>query len=104
MPLLKTLSKLPQTVAFLCLVLFLTFACNNYPFRSFVTMIYWTSTKVLLNLVAPLDLAVPSFDFEQINFFLTSGFDFVSTVFDWLSVSTGPLNCISRPRFRCSFF
>ena len=72
-PLLK---RLPQSVAFLCLILLLMFACNNCPFRSFVTIIYWTSTEVLLNLVAPLDSVVPSFDFEQINvFFLTSGFD-----------------------------
>ena len=63
------------------------FACNNYPFRAFVTMIYWTLTEVLLNLVAPLDSAVSSFDFEQINVFLTSGFDSVSIVFDSLSVS-----------------
>ena len=62
-------------------------ACNNYLFRAFVTMIYWTSTEVLLNLVAPLDSAVPSFDFEQINVFLTFGFDSVSIAFDWLSVS-----------------
>ena len=53
------------------------FSCNNYPFGAFVTMIYWTSTEVLLNLVPPLDSAVPSFDFEQINVFLTSGFDSV---------------------------
>ena len=86
-PLLK---RLPQSVAFLCLILFLMFACNNYPFRAFVTMIYWTSTEVLLNLVAPLDSAVPSFDFEQINVFLTSGFDSVSIVFDSLSVSRSP--------------
>ena len=45
------------------------FACNNYPFRAFVTMIYLMSTEVLLNLVAPLDSVVPSFDFEQINVF-----------------------------------
>ena len=45
------------------------FACNNFPFRAFVTMIYWTSTEVLLNLVASLDLAVSSLDFEQINIF-----------------------------------
>ena len=68
-PLLKTLSRLPQSVAFLCLIFFLMFACINYPFCSFVAMIYWTSTEVLLNLVAPLDSAVPSFDFEQINVF-----------------------------------
>ena len=34
-------------------------ACNNFPFRTFVAMIYWTSTEVLLNLVALLDSAVP---------------------------------------------
>ena len=43
--------------------------CNNFPFRAFVTMVYWTLTEVLLNLVAPLDSAVPSLDFEQINVF-----------------------------------
>ena len=67
------------------LILFLMFACNNFPFRIFVTMIYWTSTEVLLNLNAPLDSAKPSLDFEQINVFLTSGFDSVSIVFDSLS-------------------
>ena len=63
------------------------FACKNFPFRAFVTMIYWISTEVLLNLVAPLDSAMPSLDFEKINFFLTSSFDSVSIVFDSLSVS-----------------
>ena len=72
-PLLKTLSRLPQSIAFLCLILFLVFAYKNFPFRAFVTMIYWTSTVVLPNLVAPLDSAVPSLDFEQINVFWTSG-------------------------------
>ena len=42
---------------------------------------------MLLNLVVPLDSAVPSFDFEHINVCLTSGIDFVSIVFDSLSVS-----------------
>ena len=63
------------------------FACNNFPFRAFVTMLYWTSTEVLLNLAAALDSAVPSLDFEKLNFFLTSGFDSVSNVLDSLSVS-----------------
>ena len=87
MSLLTTLSILPQSIAFLCLILFFMFDCNNFLFRAFVTMIYWTSTEVLLNLVAPLDSAVPSLDFEQINIFLTSGFDSISIVFDSLSVS-----------------
>ena len=70
-----------------CLILFLVFPCNNFLFCAFVTMIHWTSTEVLLNLVAPLDSAVPSLDFEQINVFWTSDFDSVSIVFDSLSVS-----------------
>ena len=45
------------------------FACNNFPFRAFVTMIYWASTGVLLNLITPLHSAVPFLDFEQINVF-----------------------------------
>ena len=79
-PLLKTLSRLPQSIAFLCLILFLMFACNNFSFLAFVTIIYWTSTEMLLDLVAPLDLAVLSLDFEQINVFSTSGFDSFSIV------------------------
>ena len=61
------------------------FVKNGYfsPMRS----IYWTSTEVLRNLVAPLDSAVPSLDFEQINVFWTSGFDSVSIIFYSLSVS-----------------
>ena len=57
------------------LILFFMFACNNFSRRAYVKMIYWTSTVVLLNLVVPLDSAVPSLDFEQINVFSTSGFD-----------------------------
>ena len=45
------------------------------------------STEVLLYLVAPLDSAVPSLDFEQVNVFLTFGFDSVSIVFISLSIS-----------------
>ena len=74
MPLLKTLNRLPQSIAFLCLILFLMFACNNIPFRTFVTMIYWRSTEVLVNLVAPLDSAVPSLDFEHISVFFNFRF------------------------------
>ena len=61
-----------------CLILFLMFTCNNFPFRAIVTMIYWTSTEVSANLVTPLDSAVHSLNFEQINVFWTSGFDSVS--------------------------
>ena len=80
-----------QSIAFLCLILFLMFACNNFNFRAYVTMIYWMSTEVLLNLVAPLNLAAESghsfLDLEQINVFWTFGFDYVSIVFDSLNVN-----------------
>ena len=74
----------------ICLILFSMFACNNFPFRAFVTMVYSTLTKVLLKLAVPLDSALPSLDFEQINVFWTLGFDSVSIVFDSLSVSSLP--------------
>ena len=86
-PLLETLNRLPQSLAYLCLILFPMFACNNFPFRAYVTMIYWTLTEVLLNLVALLDSAVLPLEFEQVNVFGTSGFDSISIVFDSLSVS-----------------
>ena len=82
-PLLKTLSRLPQSIAFLCLILFLMFACNNFPFRAIVTMIYWTSTEVLLNLVTELELLLTlrkSMIFELPVLI-------VSIVYDSLSVS-----------------
>ena len=63
------------------------FACNDFPSRAFGTMIYWTSTEVLQNLLALLDSVVPPLDFEQINILLTSDFDSVSIVFDSLNVS-----------------
>ena len=67
--LLKISSRLSQSIAFSCLILFLMFAFKNFPFCAIVTMIYWMATEVLLNLFAPLDSAVPSLDFEQINVF-----------------------------------
>ena len=60
-PLLKTLSRLPQSIAFLW--------CNSFPFRAFLTIIYWISTEVLPIFVASLDSAVPYLDLEQINVF-----------------------------------
>ena len=38
-PLLKTLSRLPQSIAFLCLVLFLMFACNDFPHSIYVFLL-----------------------------------------------------------------
>ena len=79
------------------------FACNNFPFRAFVAMIYWTSAEVLLNL-APLDSAVAFLDFEQINFFeLPVLIPLVLYLIRSLSAEVS-LNCISRIRFRWSFF
>ena len=49
--------------------IFLMFACNDFPFRAFLTVIYWSSREVLLNLVAPLDSALLSLDFEKNNVF-----------------------------------
>ena len=104
MPLRQTLSRLQQSVAFLCLILFLMFVCNNFPFRAFVTMIYWTSTEVLLNLVAPLDSAVPSLNLSKSMFFeLPVLIPLVLYLIRSVSAEVS-LNCISRIRFRCSFF
>ena len=102
-----------------CLILFLMFACNNFPFRAFVTMIYWTSADMLLNLVASLDSAVPSLDWIRRDTEYPSVFSpnagkcgkntdqnnskyghFLHSV----SVSRSPLNCVSHIRFKCSFF
>ena len=102
--LLKTLRRLLQSITFWCLILLLMFAFNNFLFHAFVTMIYWTSTEVLLNLVAPLDSAVPSLDFEQINIFRILVL-IPLVLYLICSVSAEVfLNCISRIRFRCSFF
>ena len=103
-PLLKTLTRQRQSIVFLCLFLFLMFPCNNFPFRAFVTMLYSTSTEVLLNLVAPLDSAVPSLDFEQINVFELPVL-IPLVLYLILSVSAEvSLNFISHIRFKCSFF
>ena len=76
--------------------------CNNFPSRAFVTMIYYTSTEVLLNLVAPLDSAVPSLDFEQINELPVL---ILLVLYLIRSVSAeASLNCISRIQFKRSFF
>ena len=77
---------------------------NHFPFCAFVTITYWTSTKVLPNLVAPLDSAVPSPDFDQSMFFELSLL--IPLVFFLIrSVSAeSSLYCISRTLFRCSFF
>ena len=92
--LLKTFSSLPQSVAFM--PGFVSHVCLQYfPFRAFVTMICWTSTEVLLNLVAPLDSAVLSLDFE-ISIFWTSGFDSVSILFDsWIAFLIFDLGVLS---------
>ena len=83
--LLKTLNWLPQ---YLFMSDFASHVCLLYfLFCTFVTIICWTSTEALLNLVPPLDSAVLSLDFEQINIFWTSSFDSISILFNSLSVS-----------------
>ena len=84
------------------LILFLMDSSNNISFCVFVTMIYWTSTEVLLKCCSTGFSC--AFYFEQIKVFLTSGFDSISIAFDSLSVSRSLSNCISHIQFKCSFF
>ena len=103
-PWLKTWSRLPRSIAFICLILFFMFACNNFPFRVFVTMIYWTSTEVLLSLVTPLDSVVPYLDFEPIT---VSKLSVLISLVQYLIRSVSAevsLNYISRIQLMCSFF
>ena len=102
----KTLSRPPQSIVILCLILFLMPACNHFPFRAFVTMICQTSIKVLLILAASLDSAVYSPEFEHNQSFFFETVVLILLVFYLIrSVSAeGSLNCISRTWFDCSFF
>ena len=104
LPLLKTLSRLPQSVAFYAWFGF-TRLLANFPFRAFVTRICWALTEAFLNLIACLYSAVLSLDFEKINIFGTSGFDSVSIIFDsiWLKVNRRNPEFHYRILFRCSF-
>ena len=80
------------------------FACNNFLFRVFVTMIYWTSTEVLFSLVTPLDSVVPYLDFEPIN---VSKLSVLISLVQYLIRSVSAevsLNYISRIQLMCSFF
>ena len=87
-----------------CMILFLMFTCNNFPFSTFVTITYWTSAEVLLHLVAPLDSAVPSLDFAQINVFeLPVLIPLVLYLIRSVPAEVS-LKFISRIRFKCSFF
>ena len=86
------------------LILFLMFACNNFPFCAFVTMIYWTSTEVLLNLVAPLDSALLLLTLSKSMFF---ELPVLILLVLYLIRSVSPavsLNCIFGIPFRYSFF
>ena len=92
--LLKTLSRLPQSVKF----------SAWFPFCAFVTMICWTSTEMLPNLDPHLDSALLSLAFEEINIFelpvlILSVFYLIHSV-----LAEGYLNFISPIQFRCSFF
>ena len=83
-----------------CLILFLMFACSNFSFRAFVTMIYWKSTEVLLNLVTPLDLPSLALSmFFELPALIPLVLYLIRSV-----LAAVYLNCISRFRFKCSFF
>ena len=86
-PLLKTLSRLPQSIAFLCLILFLMFACNNFLFRAFLTRFTARQQKCCLILLLHWIQLYFLLTLSKINVFGTSGFDSVSVVFDSLSIS-----------------
>ena len=95
-PLLITLSRLLQSIAFLCLILFLMFACKNFPFRAFVTIIYWKSIEVFLNLLL---------HWIQMCLLLTLSKLIPLVLYLIPSVSADvSVNCISCIQFRCSFF
>ena len=102
MPLLKTLSRLPQSVAFYAWFCF-TRLPANFPFRAFVTMICRASTEVLLNL---------TLGWIQLCFLLTLRkliiFELpvlIPLVFYLIHAVSGEgaLYCISRIRFRRAF-
>ena len=85
------------------LILFLVFACNNFSFRAFATMIYWTSTEVLLNLVSPLQLCLFLTLSKSMFFELPILIPLVLYLICSVSAEVS-LNCISRIRFKYSFF
>ena len=64
-------------------------------------MIYWNSTEVWLNLVAPLDSGVPLSKsmFFELPVLISLALYLIRSVSAEVS-----LNCISRIRFKCSFF
>ena len=87
-----------------CLILFLMFACNNFPFRAFVTMIYRTSTEVLLILLLHWIQLCPLLTLSKSMFFeLPVLIPLVLYLIRSVSAEVS-LNCISRIRFKCSFF
>ena len=86
-PLLKTLIRLPQSIAFLCQILFLMFACNNFLFRAFLTMIYWVFNRSVAESCYSTGSDCAFFWLWADNVFWTSGFDSVSIAFYFLGVS-----------------
>ena len=84
--------------------LVLMFACNNFPFRAFVTMIYRTSTEVLLILLLHWIQLCPLLTLSKSMFFeLPVLIPLVLYLIRSVSAEDY-LNCISRIRFRCSLF
>ena len=109
------INKINVNVKFCDVTAWLTSNCNTHITQYFemfdfvfgvylLIMIYWTSTEVLLNLVAPLDSAVPSFDFDQINAFeLPVLISLLLYLIRSVSAEVS-LSCISRILCECLFF
>ena len=98
------MSWIPQSIPFLCLILLLVFASNNFPFRTFVTMIYWPSTELCWILLFHwIQLCLLLTLRKSIFFELPILIPLVLYLIRSMPAEVS-LNCISRIRFKCSFF
>ena len=109
------INKIKVNFKFYDVTAWLTNNCNTHITQYFeisdfasgvylLIIIYWTSTEVLLNLVAPLDSTVPSFEFEQINVFeLPVLISLLLYLIRSVSAEVS-LSCISRILCECLFF
>ena len=89
-----------------CLILFLIFACNNFPFRAFVTMIYWWFTDLQkccwILLLHWIQLGLLLTLSKSMFFELPVLIPLVLYLIRSVSADVS-LNCISRILFKCSF-
>ena len=103
--LLKTLWKLPQGVAFSCLIIFSHVCLQYFPFRAIVTVICWISLEVLLNpLLLPwiqlcILMTLSKLMFSELPVLILLVLYLICSV-----LGEGSLSCIPRIRFKCSFF